>query len=278
MVTPSNGNSSSPSPATSSTTSDGFQSPSAASNDSVDQSSPSGNDSVTADGNDGDDPLPKSSPIPMADATLSSDRNNRTGPFPLPTPSEPPVSYPTQDVPVAPSPRPSPINDSNLNVDEDPASNSDNNEDPSVKDQNLTPQNFPKRDTSPSLGKGDPDLDVDLPIKRPSHIGLNFDIDSVNTNFHMPISPNNAGESEVGIHWFEADVELPVCDEKSFLDEKVKCRAVLESLGPSILNRGKGKELLFVPVYKSVKAYLLHTSSLICFRKQVMYGEILYRR
>ena len=119
------------------TTSDGFQSPSAASNTSVDQSSPSGDDSVTADGNDGDDLLPKSSPVPMADAIPASDRKNRTGPFPLPTPSEPPVSYPTQDVPVAPSPRPSPINDSNLNVDEDPDSNSNNNEDPSLKDQNL---------------------------------------------------------------------------------------------------------------------------------------------
>ena len=92
------------------------------------------------------------------------------------------------------------------------------------------------------LGKADPDLDVaDLPINRPSHVGLNFDIDSTNTHFHMPIGHNNGEESDVGIHWFEADVELPVCDERSFLDEKVKCRAVLEYLSKSISNRGKEK-------------------------------------
>ena len=245
VVTPSNGNSSSPS--SSLTTSDGLQSPSAASNNSVVQSSPSGDASVTADI---DDSLPetssssptssKSSPIPMADAvpsSPSSGRNNQTGPFPLPTPSEPNVSYPTPDVPDNPSPRPRPTNDSNSKVNEDPATNLDDKEDPSVKPQNAVRKS--QRDTSPPLGKSDPDLDVDLPIQRPSQIGLNFDIDSNNTIFHMPINPNNAGESETGIHWFEADVELPVCNEKSFLDEKVKCRAVLESLGETIVNGKK---------------------------------------
>ena len=232
--TPSNGDSTSPS--SSLTTSDGFQSPSAASNNSVDQSSPSGDASVTADIDDSS----KSSPIPMADAvpsSPSSGRNNQTGPFSLPTPAEPPVSYPTPDVPDNPSPRPRPTNGSNSKVNEDPATNLDDKEDPSVKPQKVIRN--PQRDTSPPLGKGDPDLDVDLPIQRPSQIGLNFDIDSNNTIFHMPINPNNEGESETGIHWFEADVELPVCNEKSFLDEKVKCRAVLESLGETIVNRGK---------------------------------------
>lgn len=222
-------------------------------NDSFDKTSPSDDDSVTtADGMDdlppnmSPNPPTSSSGIPMIDG------KNQTGPFPLPTPFEPPVSYPTQDVADAPSPSPA-LSDSNLNDDGDPATNLNDNEDPAVKgiskDQKLndnevppiSPRDLdsPKLDSGPSLAKAGPNLDVDLPINRPSHVGLNFDIDSTNTHFHMPIGHNNAEESAGGIHWFEADVDLPVCNEKSFLDEKVKCRAVLESLGTSLNNRGK---------------------------------------
>lgn len=242
------------SPLSPSSTSDG--------NVSVNKTSPSDDDSMTTA--DGIDDLPpsmssssptSSSGLPMNDVLPPGIEKNRTGPFPLPTPFEPPVSYPTQDVADAPSPSPSPAlnSDSNLNGDGDPATNLNDNEDPAgiskdqkLKDNEVPPisprdrdLDSPKLDAGPSLAKARPDLDVDLPIVRPSHVGLNFDIDSTNTHFHMPIGHNNAEESAGGIHWFEADVELPVCNEKSFLDEKVKCRAVLESLGPSINNRGK---------------------------------------
>ena len=228
-------------------------------NDSVDKTSPSDDDSMTTA--DGIDDLPpnmssssptSSSGIPIKDVSPPGVGKNRTGSFPLPTPFEPPVSYPTQDVADAPSPSPA-LSDSILNDDGDPATNLNDNEDPAVKgiskDQKLndnevppispTDLDSPKLDSGPSLAKAGPYLDVDLPINRPSHVGLNFDIDSTNTHFHMPIGHNNAEESAGGIHWFEADVDLPVCNEKSFLDEKVKCRAVLESLGRSLTNRGK---------------------------------------
>ena len=221
------------------------QLPSASTNRSVDQTSPSDDDSVTtADGID-DSPLSSSTSsssdvIPMKDGLPSSAIKNQTGPFPLPTPSASSVSYPTPDVPDNPSPRPA-LNDSSLNDNGNPASNT--NETVSLDEfpQDENPKNVDSPDpkSSPSVGKASPDLDVDLPVERPSHVGLNFDIDSTNTHFHMPIGHNKEEGSEVGIHWFEADVELPVCDERSFLDEKVKCRAVLESLGKSIHNGGE---------------------------------------
>ena len=130
--------------------------------------------------------------------------------WPLPTPFELPVEYPTPDVQDRP-----------LNF---PAQ--------WIKDGEYPPSPV----TSPALDATSSALNVDLPIRDQAQVGLNFDIDSTNTHFNMPIGHNHVDGEGEGIHWFEANVELPDCDEKSFLERKIKCRAHLWSLGIAIKN------------------------------------------
>ena len=130
--------------------------------------------------------------------------------WPLPTPFELPVEYPTPDVQDRP-----------LNF---PAQ--------WIKDGEYPPSPV----TSPALDATSSALNVDLPIRDQAQVGLNFDIDSTNTHFNMPIGHNHVDGEGEGIHWFEANVELPDCDEKSFLETKIKCRAHLWSLGIAIKN------------------------------------------